>query len=118
MRVTSTEIQNNFGKYIQLAETRKIYIDRKGSGSVFRLEKVDRKEMLEEILESLYGCLDGTGLEDTDLDEARYARITQKHGEVTNDEDIAGHQCGSGFIADQTTVCHGSKKTDAKSDSR
>lgn len=81
VRVTSTEIQNNFGKYIQLAETRTIYIDRKGSESVFRLEKVDRKEMLEEILDSLYGCLDGTGLADVDADEVRYAGIAQKHGE-------------------------------------
>ncbi len=83
MRVTSTEIQNNFGKYIQLAETRTIYIDRKGSDSVFRLERVDRKEMLDEILESLYGCLDGTALVDMDVDETRNAGIARKHGEVT-----------------------------------
>jgi hypothetical protein len=81
MRVTSTEIQNNFGKYIQLAETQAVYIDRKGSDSVFKLEKVDRKEMLEEILESLYGCLDGTVLGDMDADEVRYAGIARKHGE-------------------------------------
>jgi hypothetical protein len=81
MRVTSTEIQNNFGRYIQLAETQAVYIDRKGSNSVFKLVKVDREEMLEEILEGLYGCLDGTGLADMDAEEVRYAGIALKHGE-------------------------------------
>lgn len=79
MRVTSTEVQNNFGKYIQLAESQKIYIEKKGSDSIFKLVKVDKKEMLNEVLENLYGCLKGSGLEDIDLKDLRYQRIDEKH---------------------------------------
>lgn len=80
MKITSTEIQNNFGKYLQVAETQSVYIEKKGSDSIFKLEKVDKKEMLQETLDNLYGCLKGSGLEDLDLGEARLRRINEKHG--------------------------------------
>jgi len=85
MRATSTEVQNNFGKYIQLAESQSIYIEKKGSDYVFKLEKVNKKEMLDEILENLYGCLKGSGLENIDLDEAKYQRIYEKHTPKNNE---------------------------------
>jgi|GEM_PF-548729 len=85
MRVTSTEVQNNFGKYIQLAESQRIYIEKKGSDSIFKLEKVNKKDMLNEILENLYGCLKGSGLDNMDLDEIRYQRINKKHSPVNSE---------------------------------
>jgi hypothetical protein len=85
MRVTSTEVQNNFGKYIQLAESQSVYIERKGSDYVFKLEKVNKKEMLDEILNNLYGCLKGSGLENIDLDEVRYERIKKKHNPANSE---------------------------------
>ena len=86
MRVSSTEIQNNFGKYIQLAETQSIYIEKKGSDSIYKLQKVDKKEMLNDILNNLYGCLKGSGLENVDVDGMRYQIIKEKHSHVTYDE--------------------------------
>ena len=80
MKVTSTEIQNNFGKYIQLAESQKIFIVKKGSDHVFKLEKVDKEEMLNDLLNSLYGCLKNTELEKEDLEQFRYDGIKEKLG--------------------------------------
>lgn len=82
MKVTSTEIQNNFGKYLQVAETQSVYIERKGSDSIFKLEKVSKKEMLQETLDDLYGCLKGSGLENQELGEVRLRKITEKHGDA------------------------------------
>ncbi|NSW90115.1 MAG: hypothetical protein HPY74_05395 [Firmicutes bacterium] len=78
MKINSTELQNNFGKYLQLAETQSIYIEKKGSDSIFKLEKVERKEMLGKILDSLYGCLRGTGLENVNSEEIIYQRVSEK----------------------------------------
>ncbi|NLC68270.1 MAG: hypothetical protein GX754_05690 [Clostridiaceae bacterium] len=78
MKINSTELQNNFGKYLQLAETQSIYIEKKGSDSIFKLSKVNRKEMLEEVLYSLYGCLRGTGLEHVNPEEIIYQRVCEK----------------------------------------
>ena len=78
MKINSTELQNNFGKYLQLAETQSIYIEKKGSDSIFKLEKVERKEMLGKILKSLYGCLRGTGLENANSEEIIYQRVSEK----------------------------------------
>ncbi len=79
MRVNATDMQNNFGKYIKLAETEKIYIEKKGDSDVFLLQKVDKKKMLNDILESLYGSLNDTDLVDKNLDHLRYERISEKH---------------------------------------
>lgn len=78
MKINSTELQNNFGKYLQLAETESIYIEKKGSDSIFKLQKVDKKELLSEILDDLYGCLRGTGLENVNSEEIVYQRVNEK----------------------------------------
>lgn len=84
MKVTSTEIQNNFGKYLQVAETQSVYIEKKGSDSIYKLEKVNKKEMLQETLDNLYGCLKGSGLENQDIDEVRLRKINEKHGDANS----------------------------------
>jgi hypothetical protein len=86
VKVTSTEIQNNFGKYLQVAETQSVYIEKKGSDSIYKLEKVDKKEMLQETLDNLYGCLKGSGLENQDPDEVRFRKIDEKHGAANSDK--------------------------------
>jgi len=74
--ITSTDFQNNVGKYMDIAEDNgEVVIKRKGSQKLFKLVAVDERD---ERLSSLVGILKDTS--ETDAKDLRHERIVKKHG--------------------------------------
>lgn len=68
MSITATELKNNLGKYLLLAETEDVFITRNGR-TVAKLTSPYQNKM--EIVESLFGCIPDT----MTLEEAREERL-------------------------------------------
>ena len=64
--ITSTELKNNYGKYIQLAETEKIEVTKRG---VVIFTMVPKRYELGERLESFFGSLPAEASIGKDPDE-------------------------------------------------
>ena len=73
MTATSTEVQNNFGRYLQLVMNGgEVVITRNGK-EVGRI--IPRQAVVSYLTDSLTGILS----KDTDLDQAREERLTEKY---------------------------------------
>lgn len=70
MSITATELKNNLGKYLALAEKEDVYIT-KNKKTVAKLVSVDKDRL--KIIESLYGCIPDT----ITLEEAREERLSK-----------------------------------------
>ena len=71
MAITATELKNNLGKYLELAETEEVYITKNGR-LIAKLAPPNQDRLL--IAESLLGSLPS----DISLVEAREERLAQK----------------------------------------
>ncbi len=70
MSITATELKNNLGKYLALAEKEDIYIT-KNKKTVAKLVSTEKEKL--KIVESLYGCIPDT----ITLEEAREERLSK-----------------------------------------